>query len=98
MAIYNQFEVVVVPLISDRYKFSVDKSILTMITTKEHHPRTLDLEIKDLNAAGLKAPSIVRFKSFTLEGSLIVRKIGSLSRSDITIVRAQIKKVFNLSS
>ena len=113
MAIYNQFEVVVVPfpftdssktkrrpalVISDRDKFSVDQSILTMITTREHHPWSLDLEIKDLDAAGLKAPSIVRFKLFTLEDSLIIRKIGSLSKSDVVVVRSQIKKVFNLSS
>jgi mRNA interferase MazF len=111
MAIYRQFEVVVVPfpftdsskskrrpalIISNNQEFSVDKSILAMITTKDHSPWSLDTEINDLDSVGLKTPSIIRFKLFTLEHALIIRKIGNLGKYDQTLIQARMRKVFNL--
>jgi len=111
MAIYKQFEIVVVPfpftdssktkrrpalVISNHQEFSLDKSILAMITTKNHSPWSLDTEISNLDSTGLKAPSIVRFKIFTMEDALIIKKIGSLSKYDQTIVQSKIKKLFYL--
>ena len=111
MAIYKQFEIVVVPfpftdttktkrrpalVVSDLQQFSVDKSVLAMITTKSHSPWSLDAEIEYLDSAGLKAPSIVRFKLFTIEDILIIKKIGSLSQNDVITVRSRIRSLFNL--
>lgn len=112
MAIYKQFEVVIVPfpftdssktkrrpalVISDRQEFSVDKSVLAMITTKNHSPWSLDAEINDMDTTGLNVPSIVRFKLFTLDNTLIVKKIGNLSEYDRTVFQSRIKKLFNLT-
>ena len=110
MVIYKQFDVVVVPfpftdssqtkrrpalVMSDCQEFTIDKSILAMITTKNHSP-SLDTAIEDLNSVGLKTPSIVRFKLFTLEHTLIIRKIGNLGKRDRTMLKARMRKVFNL--
>ena len=111
MVIYKQFDVVVVPfpftdssqtkrrpalVISDCQEFTIDKSILAMITTKNHSPWSLDTAIEDLNSVGLKTPSIVRFKLFTLEHTLIIRKIGNLGKRDRTVLKVRMGKVFNL--
>lgn len=113
MPTYKQFEVVVVPfpftdsketkrrpalVISNHQEFAIDKSILAMITTKDHTPWSLDTEIKDLDAAGIKAPSIIRFKLFTLEHSLIIKSIGNLGKYDRTVVQARMRKIFGLTS
>ena len=110
MAIYKQFEVVVVPfpftdssktkrrptlVISNHREFTIDKSILAMITTKNHSPWSLDTEITDLSSTGLKTPSIVRFKLFTIEDTLIIKKIGSLSEYDSTVIQSKVQKLFN---
>ena len=111
MPIYKQFDVVVVPfpftdsnrtkkrpalVLSDRKSLTIDKSILTMITTSGHSPWSLDIAIEDLESTGLRTQSIIRFKLFTLDNSLIAKKIGLLSEIDRTAVVANLKKVFNL--
>ena len=113
MPIYKQFDVVVVPfpftdsnrtkkrpalVLSDRRSLSIDRSILTMITTSGHSPWSLDIVIEDLESTGLKTQSIIRFKLFTLDNSLITKKIGLLSGIDRTAVVANLKRVFNLQS
>ena len=109
MPIYKQFEVVVVPfpftdrraskkrpalVLSNHREFSIDKSILSMITTAEHESWSLDTKISDLNSAGLREPSIIRFKLFTLEDNLIIKRIGSLGRYDCTVIKARMGKLF----
>ena len=111
MGIYKQFEVVVVPfpftdsektkkrpalVLSDSSALKVSKTILAMITTVAHPPWALDTVIKDLDSTGIKAPSIIRFKLFTLDNELIVKKIGSLSSYDRTVISQRMRKVFNL--
>ena len=111
MQIYKQFDVVVVPfpftdsgktkrrpalVISNSSALTINKSILAMITTVNHPPWALDTAIEDLESAGLRTPSIVRFKLFTLDNNLIAKKIGSLSQEDRTTIVARMKKIFNL--
>ena len=113
MPIYKQFDVVVVPfpftdsnrtkkrpalVLSDRKSLTIDKSILTMITTSGHSPWSLDIAIEDLESTGLRTQSIIRFKLFTLDNSLITKKIGLLSEVDRTAVVTNLKRVFNLQS
>ncbi|MEN9566592.1 MAG: hypothetical protein RLZZ69_1788 [Cyanobacteriota bacterium] len=111
MPIYQQFDVVVVPfpftdgnqtkrrpalVLSDRDTLTIDKTILAMITTKNHLLWPLDTVINDLEAVGLDAPSMIRFKLFTLDNHLIIKKIGSLSKYDRTIITVRMKKVFKI--
>jgi mRNA interferase MazF len=61
--------------------------VLAMITTANHSSWADDISISDIEAAGLPAPSIVRWKLFTLDASHVVRRAGSLSARDRTACR-----------
>ncbi len=56
--------------------------VLAMITTASHNPWPGDVPIRDLASTGLPAPSIVRWKLFTLDASLVLRTVGALSSGD----------------
>ena len=60
----------------------VGQSVLAMITSAKNSHWPLDVEISDLDCAGLPSQSIVRMKLFTLDHRLIVRKAGTLSEDD----------------
>ncbi len=57
-------------------------AVLAMITTARHTAWPSDTAIANLAAAGLTAPSVVRLKLFTLDGALILRRIGRLADGD----------------
>ena len=61
-------------------------SVMAMITSKGHAPWPLDCPIDDLDGAGLPAPSVVRFKLFTLDHRLIRGTLGQLGDNDATAV------------
>ena len=63
-------------------------SVMAMITSEENPPWPLDCTVADLAAAGLPAPSKVRFKLFTLDHRLVRGEIGKLSPADVDLVRA----------
>ena len=64
-------------------------SILAMITSASNSDWPLDIEIEDIDAAGLPYASIVRMKLFTLDDQLVIRKAGSLSTKDqIAVTKA----------
>ncbi len=108
MTIYDPFDVVIVPfpftdkakqkprpalVISSRgFNASHDRVILLMITTAAK-TKSSDVSIADLNAAGLNAASVIRCKCFTLEESLLRRKIGTLSMQDRVAALTQLRKV-----
>jgi mRNA interferase MazF len=73
------------------------KGVMAMITTATHQPWALDVNISDLSLAGLKAELIVRMKLFTLDYSLIVRRIGHLGEADSDKVMEAMKKLFNFN-
>jgi len=75
----------------------IGKSIMTMITTEKPRQTSwpLDIKINDLDSAGLPAPSIIRFKLFTLEHELVLKRIGELAESDRQDVEKTLKKVFD---
>jgi mRNA interferase MazF len=56
--------------------------VLAMITTASHAPWPGDVPIRDLESTGLPAPSLVRWKLFTLDVSLVLRTVGALSLRD----------------
>lgn len=71
-------------VISDAAVFNraAGHSVLAMITSAVHSPWPLDVPISDLKAAGLPAPSLVRFKLFTLDHRLVRGKLGRLAEKD----------------
>lgn len=68
-------------------------SVMAMITSESNAPWPLDCPLADLTAAGLPAPSKVRFKLFTLDHRLVRGQIGKLSTSDSGVVRAGLAKL-----
>lgn len=77
-------------VISDAAAFNTPAghSVMAMITSQGNVPWPLDCTLTDLAAAGLPAPSKVRFKLFTLDHRLVKGKIGKLSPADVAVVRA----------
>lgn len=69
-------------------------SVMAMITSQANSPWPLDCPLTDLVAAGLPAPSRVRFKLFTLDHRLVRGPLGMLSSADQQIVRQGLAKLF----
>jgi len=71
-------------VLSDRATFNAraGHSVMAMVTSATHAQWPLDVEITDLDAAGLPAPSVVRFKLFTLDHRLVRGVLGRLSNRD----------------
>jgi mRNA interferase MazF len=98
MPTYSPGDVVVVPFpFSDRdaskrrpalvcsaaaFNESSHHLVLAMITTASHKQWPGDVAIRDLAATGLPVASIVRWKLFTLDASLVLRRAGTLSARD----------------
>jgi len=68
-------------------------SVMAMITSQGNAPWPLDCPLVDLKAAGLPAPSLVRFKLFTLDHRLVRGELGKLAASDATIVVEGLNKL-----
>ena len=81
-------------IVSDRAAFNrpAGHSVMAMITSASHAPWRLDVSISDLKSAGLPAPSIVRFKLFTLDHRLVRGTLGRLAEKD----RAKMRKAMRL--
>ncbi len=58
-------------------------TLLAMITTAKQSSWPSDLDISEIGPAGLKRPSYVRWKVFTLPNQLIDRVIGRLAADDL---------------
>ncbi|MDE0343678.1 MAG: type II toxin-antitoxin system PemK/MazF family toxin [Deltaproteobacteria bacterium] len=69
-----------------------EQSILAMVTSVRA-PWPSDVTIQDWQEAGLNVPCKVRFKLFTVDDGLIVRRIGSLSTRDARTVRTALSHV-----
>jgi mRNA interferase MazF len=63
-------------------------SVMAMITSQANPPWPLDCTVTDLAAAGLPAPSRVRFKLFTLDHRLVRGELGRLAPADADLVSA----------
>jgi len=77
------------------FNAAIGHSVMAMITSTMHTPWPLDCPILDLESAGLPAPSLVRFKLFTLDHRLVRAVLGQLSKSDQSAVRAQLNQLFS---
>ena len=59
-------------------------SILAMITSAAHSKWQGDVTVMDWKKAGLRKKCFIRLKLFTIQNSLIKRKVGVLSLKDKT--------------
>lgn len=80
---------------SEAFNDRAGHSVMAMITSAYHAPWPLDCLVQDLTAAGLPAPSKVRFKLFTLDHRLIHGVLGRLSEADAKTVQAALSSLFN---
>lgn len=85
-------------VLSDARTFNkpVGQSVLAMITSARNSDWPLDVEIKDLDSAGLPSASVVRMKLFTLDDQLVIRKAGALASGDRKNVAATLSRLFAL--
>ncbi len=82
-------------VVSDNVAFNrrAGHSVMAMITSATHAPWPIDVAISDLKAAGLPAPSIVRFKLFTLDHRLVRGRLGRLMDKDQAKVQKAIRRL-----
>ena len=69
-----------------------EQSILAMITSAGSDWPS-NVAIQGWREAGLNVPCKVRFKLFTLDDALVVRKLGTLSRRDGEAVKKAVGRV-----
>lgn len=62
-------------------------AVLAMVTSAEQSSWPGDMRIRQLAAAGLNSPCLVRLKLFTLDQRLILRKSGRLAAVDISALQ-----------
>lgn len=70
-------------------------SVMAMITSEENPPWPLDCSLIDIVAAGLPAPSKVRFKLFTLDHRLVRGELGKLALADADRVAAALAQLLD---
>jgi len=82
-------------ILSDAQAFNlqVGHAVMAMITSAKNSDWPLDIEIRDLDSAGLPSPSIIRMKLFTLDEKLIIRKAGELASPDQTNAIGALRKL-----
>lgn len=84
-------------VLSDAASFNTpaSHSVMAMITSQSNAPWPLDCPIADLKAAGLPAPSLVRFKLFTLDHRLVRGEVGMLATEDAQGVSKGLKQLLS---
>src|SRR5271165_6652998 len=65
-------------------------TVMAMITKRTNDPWPQDYDVRLWAQAGLKLPSWIRMKIFTIENSLLVDRLGTLQTADITGFRDKI--------
>jgi len=87
-------------VLSDARSFNkqVGQSVLAMITSARNSSWPLDVEIEDLDSAGLPSASLVRMKLFTLDDQLVIRKAGTLAKNDRRGAVTALRRLLNLKA
>lgn len=68
-------------------------TVLAMITTAPAGEWAHDVRLIDPDGAGLPAACVVRFKLFTIDNRLLVRRAGELSVRDRAAVKRSLQRV-----
>jgi mRNA interferase MazF len=86
-------------ILSDAQAFNlqVGQAVMAMITSAKNSDWPLDIEIQDLDSAGLPSPSIIRMKLFTLDEKMIIRKAGKLAHPDQAKTTEALRRLFPLA-
>ena len=79
-------------VVSARRFNSAGHTVLAMVTTRAEPAWPGDTPITDPQSAGLRAPCIVRLKLFTLDNTLILKRIGALGADDRNRVRENVRR------
>ncbi len=87
-------------VLSDTRRFNTPAghSVLAMITSASNAPWPLDCVLEDLTTAGLPAPSMVRFKLFTLDHRLVRGELGQLADEDRQRVDEALRQLLGVSA
>jgi len=87
-------------VLSDQVAFNTPAvhSVMAMITSQGNPAWPLDCLLTDLAAAGLPAPSRVRFKLFTLDHRLVRGELGKLAPVDAEAVGARLATLLGVSA
>lgn len=85
-------------IVSDQGPFNgpAGHSVMAMITSAGNAPWPLDCPLEDLGAAGLPAPSMVRFKLFTLDHRLVRGELGRLAPADAQRVHVGLARLLGM--
>ena len=85
-------------VLSDAGSFNkrVGQSVLAMITSASNSDWPLDVNIQNLDDAGLPSASVVRMKLFTLDDKLVIRKAGMLAEQDRSAVSMTLRQLLNM--
>jgi mRNA interferase MazF len=67
-----------------------------MIASASNSGWPLEINIQDLDTAGLPSASVVRMKLFTLDDKLVIRRAGALAQQDRAVVSSTLKRLFGL--
>jgi mRNA interferase MazF len=110
--IYNTWDIILVPFpFTDKnttkkrpalvinnleYQAKTGHLILLMITSAKNSSWYSDTKIEELDITGLKAPSIIRFKVFSLDEKLIIKKVGVLSEIDKQNIKEKMALTINV--
>lgn len=71
-------------------------TVCAMVTSADNPPWPSDVAIRDLEAAGLPAASVIRLKWFTLDNRLILRRAGALADADRRALRQVIRSALDV--
>lgn len=76
------------------FQSSCGACVMAMITSAERSAWPNDVLLADWHGAGLRKPSLLRWKVFTLDDALILGSRGVLSPADRNRVRASFEGIF----
>jgi mRNA interferase MazF len=85
-------------VLSDDGEFNsrIGHTVMAMITSAKHTDWPLDTAIQDLTAAGLKSPSKIRLKLFTLDDRLVLGRLGQLATQDQATFEQRLRMLLSL--
>lgn len=73
------------------YQCKTGHLVMLMITGAKKSSWYSDIKIIGLDAAGLNIPSFIRFKIFSIDERMVIKKAGSLAKQD----KQEVKKILN---
>ena len=82
---------------SAEFNAAHEQSILAMITSSRGAAWLSDVALEDWREAGLGVSCRVRLKLFTLDNTLVLRRVGAISRRDAAPVRNALARFLALA-